>query len=213
MDNNENIMAMTPETTEICRRIRQIRKMKKLSQKDFAASVGMSQGHLCVIERQERPPSVTLLKAICHEYRINPDWLRSGDGEQFTSTVANGGIPVFDHLRENYPEDTKEQDIIGRMALPGLPKGGFALYQRGDYMTPTIHARDLVVCDPAGAIVNDDLVLVKNRWGTWIVRRFRKVDDRIVLTPDNPAYQSFEYGEDEKQLLVKISQVLRNVNF
>jgi len=198
---------------EIGSRIKQIRKQLKMSQKEFASSVGMSQGHLCVTERGEFPLSITLIKAICHEYKLNEDWIRTGNGEPFTSITQEKGIPVFSQLPESYPEISRPDELRGYLSIPGLHEDGFAFYQRGDYMVPTILARDLVICEPANSLANDDLVLLKNKWGTWIVRRFRKMAGKTMLTPDNFAYTSFEYDEREQFILAKVCQVLRNVNF
>jgi repressor LexA len=213
MEINDEERTMTPQIMETCSRLKQVRKMLKMSQKDFAASVGMSQGHLCVIERGEHEPTNTLLKAICYEHKVNEKWLLTGKGEPLTPAVPEIGIPVFDQLPESFPEVSRADDVLGYLSLPGLPKDGFALYQRGDYMAPTIRARDLLICERSDSIKNEDLVLVKNRWGTWIVRRFRKAKGKAMLTPDNSAYKAFEYDKREQHIFAKVSVVLRNVDF
>jgi SOS-response transcriptional repressor LexA len=104
-------------------------------------------------------------------------------------------------------------ETLGYLLLPNMPGEGFALFQRGDYMAPTIQAHDLVIFESAGSINNEDLVLVKNKWGTWLIRRFRKANGKIMLTTDNPAYRAFEYDPDEQKIAAKVSTVMRNVNF
>jgi repressor LexA len=213
MENDYHDKAMATQIMEAGGRMKYIRKLLKISQRDFAASVGMSQGHLCVIEKQERPPTDTLLKAICYQYKMNEEWLLTGKGEPFTSFASNRGIPVFSQIPENYPEIIRVGDVVGYLSLAGLPKDGFAIYQRGDYMSPTVQALDLVICEPScSEIVSDDLVLVKNKWKTCIIRRLRKVDGKMIFTADNPAYNAFELKELEQNVVAKVVKVLRNVN-
>jgi repressor LexA len=211
MDDDKNRMA--PDTVEMCRRIKYVRKQLKISQKDFAASVGVSQGHLCVIEKQERAPLLTLLKAICYEHKVSLEWLLNGEGEIFSSCAPGESIPVFEQLPESYPEGLRGKEATGYLSLPGLPQDSFAIYQRGDYMAPTIHARDLVICEPADTIANDDLVLIKNKWDIWMIRRFRKTAEKCTLTADNPNYRPFEYDDRAQRLIAKVISILRYVNF
>jgi repressor LexA len=213
MNMDKNDKGMTPQIVETCRRIKHVRKLLNVSQKDFAASVGISQGHLCVIEKQDRRPLVTLLKAICYEHKVSLDWLLNGEGEPFFSYAPGESIPVFEQLPESYPEGLTGKEATGYLSLPGLPKDSFAIYQRGDYMAPTIHARDLLICAPADPVAIDDLVLIKNKWGTWIIRRFRKMAEKSMLTADNPNYRPFEYDDSKQRIIAKVSLILRNVNF
>lgn len=203
----------TEEVPGSCMRVKSLRKLMGMSQKDFSAAIGLSQGHLCSIEKGVQVPSDTLIMALCHRHKVNEDWLLTGEGDMFAAAVTGQGIPVFNQPPENYPEDACGMDMLGYLCLPDLPKEGFALYQRGDYMTPTIQAHDLVIFESACSINNEDLVLVKNKWGTWLIRRFRKANDKVMLTADNPAYRAFEYDPDEQKILAKVSSVMRNVNF
>lgn len=56
-------------------RIRIVRKMNNLNQKQFAQILGVSQTHISKIEANKDSPSQKLLKSICIEFNINQDWL------------------------------------------------------------------------------------------------------------------------------------------
>jgi DNA-binding XRE family transcriptional regulator len=184
-----------------------------MSQKDFATTIGISQGHLCVIEKGNHFPSDTLVMAICHRFKANEDWLLNGKGEPIAVSMPESGVPVYNQLPDSYPERAMSGEIIGHVSLPDLPQNAFAFYQRGDYMAPTIQANDLMVFEPIESVENEDIVLVKNKWDTWIVRRYRSARNRSMFTADNTAYRAFEYDINKQKLLARICAVLRHVNF
>lgn len=62
-------------------RLKQIRKYLKLSQKNFAKEIGMSQSGYAQIEIGDRPISDRLIKSICMAFNVNENWLRTGEGE------------------------------------------------------------------------------------------------------------------------------------
>lgn len=203
----------TAAAIDIRRRIHALRKMLKLSQKEFAETIGISQGHLSVIENGNNHPSDTLLLAICHRFKVLEEWLLGGKGNPFAEALPESGIPVYNQLPDSYPDRPMSAEIIGHLSLPSLPRNAFAFYQRGDYMAPTVQANDLMVFEPVEAIFNEDLVLIKNKWDTWIVRRYRTTKNRAMFTADNPAYREFEYDLGKQKLLAKVCAVLRYVNF
>lgn len=63
-------------------RVRQIRKDAKLTQKDFANALGITQANISAIEKNISNPSLTLIKLICLEYNINEKWLVEGIEER-----------------------------------------------------------------------------------------------------------------------------------
>ncbi len=50
--------------------IKQIRKEKKISQKDLADNVGISVSYLSLIENERKKPLVTMLEKICIELEV-----------------------------------------------------------------------------------------------------------------------------------------------
>ncbi len=194
-------------------RIKHIRKTLRSSQKEFAAASGISQGYLSSLERQEKTPSEAVIKAICHEHGVNEAWLTTGKGEPFREIRQKAGIPLFHELPGNFPEYSENRDVKGWMSVPGLPQDGFVLCQTGDFMAPTLKNGDLVVCEPIREMNPDDIVLIKNLWGTWIFRRFRRNGNVEMFTPDNAIYRPFAYNPGDPQIVAKVVRVLRDVHF
>ena len=65
-------------------RIRDIRKNHlKLSQKEFASKLGMSENYIWMIEKGERTPPDRTISDICRTFGVNEIWLRDGIGEPF----------------------------------------------------------------------------------------------------------------------------------
>jgi repressor LexA len=194
-------------------RIKHVRKTLKASQKEFAAATGISQGYLCSLERREKTPSETVIKAICHEHGVNETWLATGKGEPFKLTRHKSGIPVFHELPGNFPEYSESREVTGWMSISDMPENGFALLQTGDFMAPTLKNGDLVICEPIREMNHDDIVLIKNLWGTWIFRRFRRNGDKEMFTPDNTIYRPFAYNPGEQHIVAKVVRILRDVHF
>lgn len=59
-------------------RIKAFRKEKKLSQKQFATSIGVTQSGVSYMEQIGSTVSDSAIKTICSVYNLNESWLRSG---------------------------------------------------------------------------------------------------------------------------------------
>jgi SOS-response transcriptional repressor LexA len=184
-------------------RIREARRALGLTQKEFAASLGIVQGFLSGIETGRKSPSDTLLIALTHSYGINPNWLRQGLGEAFkgsfpADTPAGGKAPLLEVIPENFP---LEGTHLGRyISVPDLPDGCYAIVCYGDFMAPTIRDGDLVIFKPEGEKKSGDIILVNNRWGEPILRRYRLRGADVYLAPDNPAYAPFKPDSDTRTI-------------
>ncbi|HBG05557.1 MAG: Cro/Cl family transcriptional regulator [Geobacteraceae bacterium GWC2_58_44] len=175
-------------------RIRKARLALGLTQKEFAASLGIVQGFLSGIETGRKRPSDTLLIALSHTHRINPGWLKHGTGETFTgpaeaASQTGARAPLLDVIPAQFPEVGGE--IRGYVSVPNLPDGCYAIVCYGDFMAPTIRDGDLVIFKPGRDKKSGDIILVNNRWGEPILRRYRVKDDEVFLAPDNPVYAPF----------------------
>lgn len=64
-------------------RIKKIRKNLGLTQKDFAARLGLSQNFIAQVESGTKFPSDRTLRDIYREYHVNPAYLEQGIGDMF----------------------------------------------------------------------------------------------------------------------------------
>lgn len=61
-------------------RIKQIRKEHGLTQAEFGRRIGVTDASCSMIESGRNNPSGQTVKAICREFRVNEEWLRTGEG-------------------------------------------------------------------------------------------------------------------------------------
>lgn len=63
---------------DICKRIRNLRTEKGMSQPEFAKSLGIKRPNLNNIERAHQAPSIDVMRAIKKKYKKSYDWLIDG---------------------------------------------------------------------------------------------------------------------------------------
>lgn len=78
-------------------RIKELRKALSLTQTAFGERIGLKQNSVALIEAGRATSDQTIF-AICREFRVNEDWLRTGAGEMFVPTPAS----IVDELAEEY---------------------------------------------------------------------------------------------------------------
>ena len=64
-------------------RIKQIRDSVNLTQDAFGKRIGSARNTIANYETGNRVPSNAVIKSICKEFKVNEDWLKTGDGEMF----------------------------------------------------------------------------------------------------------------------------------
>ena len=202
---------------DIGSRIRHLRHSQGLTQKDFAASLGIVQGFLSAVESGKKNPSDTLLIALCQLHGIRREWLLSGEGAM--ARVASSpplapladaaGIPLLKRIPTAFP-DIDPDEIEDFLRLPDLPPGCYALRFEGDFMAPTIGDGDLVIFEPGHQGGNKDIVLVTNRWGEVILRRLRRRGEDVYLAAENASYVPFR-PDPETRTLGKVVAIWRKV--
>lgn len=99
-------------------RIKQIRKAKGLTQTEFGSILGVKGNTITGYENGIRTPSDAVIKAICREFNVNEDWLRTGEGEMFKPVTRDQAITDFmaDILKGNPDFRTKLVSIMARLS-------------------------------------------------------------------------------------------------
>lgn len=64
-------------------RIKELRKRLGLSQEAFGAALGVTKAAICTIEAGRRGLTNQMITAICREYNVSEEWLKTGNGEMF----------------------------------------------------------------------------------------------------------------------------------
>jgi transcriptional regulator with XRE-family HTH domain len=97
------------KTDSISERIKAIRSALKLSQRAFAKGVFVSQGYFADIETGNRAISDRIIHLISVVYKVNKEWLKTGKGEMFTTSMTeiklehlSGVFYELDELLQDY---------------------------------------------------------------------------------------------------------------
>jgi SOS-response transcriptional repressor LexA len=194
-------------------RIKQIRKALKLSQKDFANLLKISQGFLSEIEHGKKQPGMDLLQSL-KRYDISIDWLLTGKGEMYDKppipeAIQLITIPILGKVPAGFPEHISE-DIIEYISLPDVPAKSYGLIVKGDSMSPTIKDGDYVLFINNGDINNGDIVVVNNEWGESMIKRYRIREGETYLVSDNQEYHHIKPNEYYK-IIGKVIGVWRKI--
>ncbi len=99
-------------------RIKQIRTKLGFQQGDFARQMGVHQQQLSKYERGENKPSAEFFTKLVEKFRININWLLTGDGEMFMCKCAEGKHP--DAVEIKYFENPELLDTIKNPAITSI---------------------------------------------------------------------------------------------
>lgn len=78
------------ENIDISKRLKYLRKdVLKLNQLEFAKNIHISQPQYSLLEKSLRSLTERTFSDICREYNVNPEWLKTGEGEVFKASSFN----------------------------------------------------------------------------------------------------------------------------
>jgi len=100
---------MKTKTDSVAARIRMVRTALNLSQRAFARGVFVSQSYFCDIEVGNRRISERIIHLISVIYKVNKEWLKTGKGEMFATSMTEiklehlaGIFAELDELLQDY---------------------------------------------------------------------------------------------------------------
>lgn len=97
-------------------RIKQIRKSLKLTQVEFGERLGVKGNTITGYETGLRVPSDAIIMAICREFHINENWLRTGEGEMAAPLSRDEELARF------FGELTFSEDSFKRRLILAMTK-------------------------------------------------------------------------------------------
>lgn len=75
-------------------RIKKLRKALDLTQTEFGRRIGVKQNTVALIEGGRKTSDQTIF-AICREFNVSEEWLRTGEGEMFRTRSRDEEIAAF----------------------------------------------------------------------------------------------------------------------
>lgn len=89
-------------------RVKEIRKSLSLTLEKFGSRLGVGKTAISKIEKGENNLSPQMFKMICREFRVNDEYLESGNGEMF----AEASQDAIDELCAQYSLDAFDRVLI-----------------------------------------------------------------------------------------------------
>ena len=114
---------------EINQRILSLRKHLKLNQTEFGKAIGVSRGvinniDLNVVDASTKP---LLLDQICKEFKIDRDWLETGEGEMFLPQTKDDALTDFFATILSEEDDSFKRRFVEM--LSGLDESGWVFLE------------------------------------------------------------------------------------
>lgn len=97
-------------------RLRTLRKELGLTLEKFGEKIGVKKASISAIELGRRDLTDHMFKSICREYNVNPDWLRTGEGDMFVTLTRYENIAAFMGELMQEEEDSFKVRLIGILA-------------------------------------------------------------------------------------------------
>lgn len=99
-------MKQENNTSEVGRRLKDVRRVLDISQKDFAAGIDVSGSYLSEIESGKIKPGYNLILAVARQFNVSPNWLLLEQGGMFLE--KDGMAPISENDFGDQAERVKE---------------------------------------------------------------------------------------------------------
>lgn len=95
------------------KRIKLIRQNAGLTQQEFAKRIGVSRNTIATYETSGRNPIDAIVPAMCREFNVNEEWLRTGIGEMYLDSNPDVELSKwFGQLLREDSDSFKKQLIL-----------------------------------------------------------------------------------------------------
>ena len=188
-------------------RLKEIRESSGISQKDFAAIIGVPANTYNQWENGKRQPDPELLIQIADYFNVTMDYLvgRKNPPSDTQSEKSRAiRIPVHGYVAagipieaiSNFDSDNPDnwEEIDEHMA-----KGGehFGLRIKGDSMEPKISSGDIVIVRRQPDVETGDIAIVCINGDEATCKKIKKTPEGIMLISLNQAYEPMFYSNKQ----------------
>ena len=97
-------------------RIKEVRKALGLTLDRFGEHVGMKKSSISQVESGINAVSGQLRTAVCREFHVREEWLRTGEGEMFEERTPDQAIVDFAADLVNVEDDAFKKRLISALA-------------------------------------------------------------------------------------------------
>ena len=179
-------------------KIKEARKLAKMTQVELAKAVDLSRSYIGDIEKDRYNPSITTLRLIANATGVPLESLLSSADQR----PAGRGIriPVLGRVVAGVPIEAVDEILDYEEITPALAATGdfFALQVRGDSMQPKLEEGDIVIVKQQEDVESGDIAIVLVNGNDATIKQVKKLEGGIMLYGFNPdVYEPHFYSNQQ----------------
>lgn len=180
-------------------RLKELRKKNRISQKELAEELNVSQVAIAHWENGNREPNTGMLQKIAEYFNVSPAHLMGWD--QPAPSKKGVIINVLGRVAAGIPIEAIEDVIDTEEISEEMAKTGefFGLQIHGDSMEPRMCEGDVVIVRKQEDAESGDIVIAMVNGDDATCKRLRKYRDGIELISNNPSYEPMFFSNQEIQ--------------
>ena len=190
-------------------RIRELRKMRGMSQQVLADMLDLNKVTVSQYERGIRRPNIDIVTAMCDIFNVSSDYLLGEDDVTIRLVNSDGikkldskqRVPVLGQVAAGIPIDAIEDIIDWEEITEDAPGEYFGLRIKGDSMSPRIAEDDIVIVHAQSDAESGDIVIVQIDGDTATCKKLIKHKGGISLISFNPAFEPMVYTNEQIEAL------------
>lgn len=204
-------------------RLRELRNEKKMTMKDLADKLSLTEQAISMYERNERRPNFEKLEEIADFFNIDMNYLlgksiiKNSYAHEFREITIDKlirKIPLYDFIscgEGGFVDD----NIIDYVSLPAsmfsARKEYFAQYAKGNSMAnANINDGDLIIFEKTSTITNGMIGCFCIDDNTATCKRLSISNDQIILLPENPSYSPIIVSVESFKCIGKLAFVIND---
>ena len=91
-------------------RIKELRNTLNMTQQEFADKLQVKRNTIAMYEMGKLSPSDRMISSMVREYKVNEEWLRTGEGEMFRKQSRDEELAeIFADVLNDKPEDFRRR--------------------------------------------------------------------------------------------------------
>ena len=191
----------------LSKKLKQLRKEQKLTQRKLAARFGVTQQAIAKWEAGQALPEPETIPRIAKFFGVTTDYLFDMT-ELFTAMGPVSSVRIIGTVRAGYDAFALEEDLGSAIAEVKDAEAYRYLLVRGDSMAPYIREGDLALVRLQPNLENGDLGVVIYGDAEATLKKFYYADGVVTLVPFNDAYETVTLRGRELERLMIFGRVV-----
>ena len=198
-------------------RLRELRKVSKLTQKELAHAAGVAESTISMYEMERREPDFETLEILSDYFNVDVGYILGRD-ETITyipnsrTSVMVSKIPVYGKIPAGQPNEAIE-NILDHIEIPSWLAGRsglFGLMVVGDSMNKIIPDGYIAVLQKTHTLEDGSIGAILVNGFDATLKRYYRIKDGVVLEPlsYNPEHQAMIIKEDDQQSVSVIGKLV-----